>query len=44
MGVSFESEESFDLFGLFFWDILCVRVTAEGEVGYELVTEGITCV
>ena len=26
----------------FVFDILCVRVTAEEEVGYELVTEGIT--
>ena len=42
MGVSFGSEECFDLFGLLFFDILCVRVTAEGEMGYKLVTEGIT--
>ena len=42
MGVSFESEECFDLFGPFFWDILCVKVTTEGEVGYRLVIEGIT--
>ena len=26
----------------FIFDILCVRVTAEGEVDYGLVTEGIT--
>ena len=41
MGVSFGSEECFDLFGLLFFDILCVRVTAEGEVGYGLIIERI---
>ena len=36
------SEECFDLFGILFFYILCVRVTVEGEVVYGLVTEGIT--
>ena len=36
------SEECFDLFGILFFYILCVRVTVEGEVGYGLVTERIT--
>ena len=39
MGVSFGNEESV---WIFIFDILCVRVTAEGEVGYGLVTKGIT--
>ena len=42
MGVSFGRKECFDLFGLFFFDILCVRVMAKGEVSYGLITEGIT--
>ena len=40
--MSFESEECFDLFGLLFLTYYVLRVTAEGEVGYRLVTEGIT--
>ena len=34
--------ECFDLFGLLFFYTFCVRVTAEGEVGYGIVTVGIT--
>ena len=35
-------EECFDLFWAFVFDILCVRVMVEGEVGYRSVTEEIT--
>ena len=42
MGVSFGSEECFDLFGLLFLTYYVLRVMVEGEVGYRLVTEGIT--
>ena len=36
------SEECFDLFGLLFLTYYVLRVMAEGKVGYELVTKGIT--
>ena len=42
MGVSFGNDECFDLFGFLFLTYYVLRVTAEEDVGYLLVTKGIT--